>query len=898
MRLLHRHIILFIAFHLIFGYFPYAQEVPKVIQFKSTDYNAGHQNWMITQDCEGYIYAANTDGVLIYNGFKWRQITLPKNQKPRAVFLGKDCRVYTGAFESFGYIDHSDKSQPFYRPVGDSILQGSNQEIWNIFGNEEQVIFQSFSNIYQFDYENISQVIPPGNVMLGRMINNELYIPKIEQGLYKIERDQVVDLPAAASLPASAKLADLCNGDSQKEIILGTQYDGIFILKKNKLSAINSDLNERLKNEQINKIIRLSSGDYAIGTILNGVYITDDFLSIEYHINKSNGLANNTVLSLFEDKNKNLWVGLDKGLNLLRISEPLRYFYDRQGLLGTLYTTIQFENTLYLGSNQGLFKSNPDGSFQLIDDSQGQIWSFIVVDNDLLCGHNNGTYLIKNDSFINISAITGGWCMEAISGNRILQSTYTGLVILEKKDGKWAEASRVKDGDILIEKFALSGNTLVGYHSHYGICVVRFSDQFDEVINKKIIRKIDSKEINMTVDFLSSDQGVALLIDADLYLFENDSLIKIDPERLKEFEKDEDFVVEQKFYNSIRKISKLENISNYHYFKPDYSKENFIIGFDEGYLQAPISYADNNIVSAQHIEVDYVTVNGRVCKNTKAILFKPSENSVSIQIKDFSFLSHKIPLRYQLKNWNEQWREIPPDGQLNFINLDDGKYNLYIKEEENEPLMLLEFTIEPHWYESWQGGILYTTLALFLLLYLNKRDNRKLKQQTERLQKEKERELESERIKAKNDELERELMYKSKMLVNSTLALVQKNKMLNELKNVISRDEMGESINRQHKQRILRLINKNIDSDKDWEIFEKNFAEVHHDFLEKIKEKYPDITAGELKLAAYIRMNLSSKEIAPLLNISVRSVENKRYRLRKKMGVEHTNNLSDLLLRL
>jgi DNA-binding CsgD family transcriptional regulator len=122
--------------------------------------------------------------------------------------------------------------------------------------------------------------------------------------------------------------------------------------------------------------------------------------------------------------------------------------------------------------------------------------------------------------------------------------------------------------------------------------------------------------------------------------------------------------------------------------------------------------------------------------------------------------------------------------------------------------------------------------------------------------------------------------------------------MLNELKTVIAKDVLNDSNNRQHKQRIVSLINRNIHDDSDWEIFEKNFAEVHEDFLEKLKEKYPDITAGELKLAAYIKMNLSSKEIAPLLNISVRSVENKRYRLRKKMGIAHDSNLSDHLLRL
>jgi DNA-binding CsgD family transcriptional regulator len=302
--------------------------------------------------------------------------------------------------------------------------------------------------------------------------------------------------------------------------------------------------------------------------------------------------------------------------------------------------------------------------------------------------------------------------------------------------------------------------------------------------------------------------------------------------------------------------------------------------------------------SSDPVAIDYVAVNGQIYDDNNDLRFQPSQNDLSIQLKDFSFRNYHIPLRYKLENWDDQWHDIPPDGQLDFINLDDGKYDLYLSDNKGTPSMLLTFTIKPHWYESWPGGLLFLALLFLLLWYLNKREERTLTLQTEKLQKEKERELESERIKAKNEKLEREIIYKSKMLANSTMALVQKNKMLNELKTVIAKDVLNDSNNRHQKQRIVSLIDRNLQDDSDWEIFEKNFAEVHEDFLEKLKEKYPDITAGELKLAAYIRMNLSSKEIAPLLNISIRSVENKRYRLRKKMGIGHECNLSDHLLRL
>ncbi|MFT5166758.1 MAG: AraC family chitin signaling transcriptional activator, partial [Saprospiraceae bacterium] len=789
-------------------------------------------------------------------------------------------------------------NKPFYHSLADSLLKDSNQEIWNIFGNDQQIIFQSFSNIYSFDYQNIDLIIPPSNIMLGKSINNDLFVPKIEQGLYKIEGDQIVEIAAVAKLPERTKLADLCAGAQTAELILGTQYNGVFILKGEALIPINSKLNDRFKKEQINKLIRMSNGTYVVGTILNGVYLTDDFFSIKYHISKSNGLSNNTVLSLFEDKNKDLWVGLDKGINLIKTSESLTYLYDRQGKLGTIFTAITYNDALYLGTNQGVFKSNPDGFFTLIDASQGQNWSFIVIDGDLICGHNKGTFLIKNEEFIQISDITGAWCMEAIGDNRILQSTYTGLVVLEKKDEKWMAPDRVEGGDLLIENFVLHGQTLVGYHSYYGISVLKLSDYFDSVVTEHLLDKIDDFDLNIgEVHLFTSNQGISLALDTVIYKLDGELFEKMNTREFNAIVKEEHFAFQYQFYQAVKEISKAENLSIYQFFKPEETEKTFILGFDEGYLLVPFDYK-NQILPLAPVNIDFLNVNGKTYKNSENLLFSSSQNDVSVQIKDFTFSSYNLQLKYNLENWDDQWYDIPTDGQLNFINLDDGNYALNIRDYNEKSFPLLKFTIKPYWYESWIGGLISTALLIFFVWYVDKRNKNKLRLQTLRLQLEKEKELESERMKAKNDKLGREIIYKSKMLANSTLTLVQKNKMLNELKAFVAKDGKEGINDPNFKQRIVNLINRNINHDEDWEIFERNFAEVHEDFLDKLKTKYPDITAGELKLAAYIRMNLSSKEIAPLLNISVRSVENKRYRLRCKMGIEHNDNLSDCLLRL
>ena len=84
----------------------------------------------------------------------------------------------------------------------------------------------------------------------------------------------------------------------------------------------------------------------------------------------------------------------------------------------------------------------------------------------------------------------------------------------------------------------------------------------------------------------------------------------------------------------------------------------------------------------------------------------------------------------------------------------------------------------------------------------------------------------------------------------------------------------------------------------DWKMFEEAFNNADKDFLKKIKEKHKALTPNDLRLCAYLRLNLSSKEIAPLLNISARSVEVKRYRLRKKMNLPHESSLTNYILEI
>ncbi len=122
--------------------------------------------------------------------------------------------------------------------------------------------------------------------------------------------------------------------------------------------------------------------------------------------------------------------------------------------------------------------------------------------------------------------------------------------------------------------------------------------------------------------------------------------------------------------------------------------------------------------------------------------------------------------------------------------------------------------------------------------------------------------------------------------------MIKKNEFLSSLKKELIND--GEK----NLNKVIKIIDKNLNNTDDWKMFQEAFNNADKNFLKKIKDKHPELTPNDLRLCAYLRLNLSSKEIAPLLNISHRSVEVKRYRLRKKMSLSHNLNLTNYILEI
>nr|WP_256534304.1 triple tyrosine motif-containing protein [Lewinella sp. JB7] len=624
---------------------------------------------------------------------------------------------------------------------------------------------------------------------------------------------------------------------------------------------------------------------------MGGVYLFDADGRLVHHLDYGNGLSNNTVLALFEDRDGNLWAGLDRGLNLIVRSEPLRFYRQGKQPIGAVYAAETYEGDFFIGTNQGLFvRDRQSTEFVLVPGTAGQVWELRVTPYGLLCGHNDGTFLVEGRRARRISERSGGWQTIVVPDQpgRLLQANYTGLSILDlASEGPPAAGSseqRLEELLAPVRFIARTGpNQLLALHGSRGSYRIRLSDDWREILGVDTVRAPD-----LVRPFLARF-GDTLLVQTEEQRFHytDDTFQPLDrfrgvKVRPAEYilpgraETREWFVAARDrvtVYRGTREIAEY----------PVRLRRNF---------PRIIPLADGTYLFC--LEEGFATYRPTSGRGEAASL-RLGLDRVSNDVWRFDYvlpaLDRPVRYRYRLLGFSDQWSEWSELGEKEYTNLGEGDYRFQVQADWYGGAQEVSFSIPAPWYRTPWAYALYAGVfggAVYLLLQEHKN---RLHQQARKLEAVRLRQLQRQRIEARNRQLEQENRRKSRELANTTLTLAKKNEMLLDLKEELARfGKRKDTARDPHK--LLHLIERNLNHEEDWAIFESHFNEVHEAFLKRLRQAHPQLTAGDLQLAAFLKMDLTSKEIAPLLHISVRGVENKRYRLRKKLGLEGNDNLN------
>jgi len=911
-----------------------AQEFPPILNYTPVEYGGANQNWSIEQAENGNIYVGNTSGLLEFNGSSWNVYPSKNNSITRSVKIVEN-RIFTGSYMDFGYWEKDDFGNLNYtslvQKLSDSLLD--DETFWNVLHIDSYVLFQSLKRIYAFNLSDNTFKIINSNAKRAIIFNlgGSIYFQKTNEGIFKIEDGEVVlvsDFEVFKNqVVVGAFIID-------KAPVFLTEKGSFYLFDQEVTEEIKKYSNPEIQSKLIYSSIQLSNGSFVLGTISDGIYQIDKEGKLIAHINKENGLLNNTVLSVFEDRDNNVWLGLDNGISVVNFNSPFSEFNDTKGVVGQVYASKVFEDKLYIGTNQGLFfKENYSSSpLKLVKKTKGQVWSLREIDKTLFCGHNEGTFILKDGKATKISDIPGAWDFKKVpkSNRFIIQGNYDGLYVLEKKEGIWQFKNRVSGFNISSRFFEfISDNEILVNHEYKGVFKLLLSNDLNKIeeetkfdplgtgsslvkYNNRVLHasksgiylfsnnqfEKDSLLSNLLYDDKDPILGSLLSDDGGrLWAFSNENIVYLKNENFSNNPKVIKIPIE-KSYRSSKLAETFENISQI-------SEDNFLIGNTDGY-----SIIDLNKISNKPFEVSINSIFKQVLNNPKEqvkflekVILKPKERNLYFNFSVPEFTKNKeVYFQFKLEGYYDNWSEwkIKPD--VSFENLPFGEYVFKVKAKvgniESANIENFNFEIKKPWYVSNLAIAAYVLISLFLFLLIHFFYRRHYNKQKLSLVRRKQREfalsqLESEKIimKLKNDKLKNEVESKTRELSASTMSIVKKNEILNTLK----KELLNLNLDAQVKP-VIKIINSNLSLNKDWEMFEEAFNNADTDFLKKIKEIHPNLTPNDLKLCAYLRLNLSSKEIAPLLNISPRSVEIKRYRLRKKIDLAHENSLVEYIL--
>lgn len=922
----------------LFSFTSWSQELPPIKNYPPLEYVAENQNWAISQSDNKYIYVANNSGLLEFNGAKWKLYPSPNNTILRSVNVINN-KIYTGCYMEFGYWERNEFGVLTYNSLLDKLRVPliEDEQIWNILSVDSWILFQSLNRIYIYNTINESFRVINSNTDITKVFKagKGIYFQKLNDGVYKIENGEAFLISDNAILK-NDNLINIFLVD--KKLLLQTQRSGFYFLENQVLSKWNISANKELSSQSVYSSLMLKNGSFILGTISNGIYQISKNGDLILNINQNKGILNNTILSMFEDSEENLWLGLDNGISVINFNSPYNFYNDASGLVGTVYASAIFENRLYLGTNHGLFykKYNSNDNFKFIKGTNGQVWCLKVIDNNLFCGHNEGTYLVKENKADLISNVRGTWDIKTIENekNLLIQGNYNGLNILEKISGSWKFRNKIEGFANSSRFFEFeSPSTIFVNHEYKGVFKLTINSAYTKVTDYTI-EKSCPKGLKSSLSTYHNEL---------LYTFKNG--IYVYKQKQQKFVKDsiltnslfneEEFIsgklIEDKknntlwgftlnniiyfsegHFNKAPKVTKIplpaslrqdvigyENILNI-------QNNNYLLGTSQGYILIDIDkLADQKFeVSINEIEKSFLNQTKSKISLKGATTLPYIENNLffNFSVPEFDKFT-EVNYQYRLKGLYNNWSNWSTSSEVSFKNLPFGSYNFNVRAKIGNKISQntasFPFIIKRPWYLSNYAIALYI-LIFFTILYIihsvnrfyYKKQQQKVIDDNKKMFEIKQLESEQKLMKLRNKQLNQEIESKNRELTISTMSIIKKNEILNQIKR-----ELLENQNKiKGNNKVIKSIDKNINNKEDWEFLEAAFNNADKDFLKKIKSIHPNLTPNDLRFCAYLRLNLSSKEIAPLLNISVRSVEIKRYRLRKKMQLSHEKSLVAYIL--
>ena len=938
------------------------------------------KSYDISQHEDGTMYFANEYGLLQFTGNEWEIIVQPNNRSHVSSLIYNNSKIYIGSNNEIGYAERNTNNQIIYTSLNEKLTGDCKKfnNVWRTLKVENTIYFCTDHSLFKYNSDNNKLIcIPHDNRIKDVIINNNvIFFLDETNSIYKFQDGKKTEIYKKDNLPRSNITHLVPFG--KKNLLIHTEENEFYTINENSINPFvigngNGNGNgNNLQNISVSTINQIDNNTYCIGTTNNGVYFINKSGKILDHLNRDNKLLSNTVVDSFVDKDGNLWLSFDSGVSYVQLNSPFNKLGEQEGLLGSTYDMIRYNDELYVATSNGVFYSKwprktHNEKFKKLLGVEGQVWNLSFIQNKLLIGAHQGSYELVTDNELKtkkaekISSIEGGWNFVKIPNNEnlILQGTYSGLILYEIENDDIQFKQKIVGFEETAREVVFHKNNEIWISQGYkGIFKLKLDVDYTKVIASKLYTKNQGLPSNLFNSILgTNNKEISFGTQAGVY----------------KYSQKKDSIIPSKKYSKIltnsNLVRKLSPISEYSSLfiqgydrKDDLGLINFTVDGDFSIQRTPFQYLQGKLIPAfekftplENNKIGFTSKDGIIIYNKQQDLYQSKNFKTiitKIKIKDsiiygsqlnikayknkdslktvipfnfnkikFSFVApfyqqlNSVKYQTYLEGFDNDWSEWKTTVHKEYDYLPDGDYTLKVRAKNIYDQLSSEdsymFTILPPWYRSVPMYLLYLLISTSLIYLVIRFKNIQRKKSVERLKllhqkqieikeiryEEKIIKLKNEQFKKNNQKLKKHIKSNNKELAASAMQMVQVENSIRQMSDVLNdimKQTSGE--NKKNIKNILKTLDDQFNGEDYWKQFEIHFNQIHNNALNKLKEMFPDLNHREIRLCAYLKLNLSSKEIAPLMGISYRGVESLRFRLRKKIKLDSSINLTDYII--
>jgi serine phosphatase RsbU (regulator of sigma subunit)/ligand-binding sensor domain-containing protein len=435
----------------------------KILNYSPRDYGKGHEakNLACLQDHNGVLYFGNAGGLLKYDGVSWSFIPV-KNQSMwiQALAVSKENVIYLGAQGEFGYLAPDNSGKLIYNSLSDQIPgnQKSFSNIIRLWEWNNNVVFQSEEAIFLLSEGKLHTILPETSFHISFLVNNEFFVRERGVGILKLSGDSLKLIKGSEYMKDFGVFSIIQSSDPQKLLVV-THEDGFWAVDKETFSGkqIKTAEYNIYSESEIYGCVQLQDGKLAINTLSGGIIITDESFKILSVINKDSGLKVNSVLSLLQDYQGNIWAGLENGIAQVFYSSPLSFYGSESGISGNINDIIRYNGDLFIATTNGLFVQNNDfkssvSPFRRFGGLFKGVNSLILTEGSLLVATMDELYEVRNSQLKMICTLN----IDALHYSKNLKQLFISgkkkFYIYEYR-GSWLRKTEIPEIDESIVRF-------------------------------------------------------------------------------------------------------------------------------------------------------------------------------------------------------------------------------------------------------------------------------------------------------------------------------------------------------------------------------------------------------------------------------------------------------------